>query len=259
MGLVWWARFNACMEIMKKTIISFIFAVVGVLSASAQLQFFALDDVKQVSPSQFVVRSGAQSLKVYADVYDSIRAIGAQNCLMVVYKDAKQQTITIAPKARIKYMRLAVDSVGIGANDASLVFMAGSASPYVSPNKDWRTVRPGQKVEGAVVDGFTKIIARKWHTVPRELPVTTEIPISPAPTTPVLVMNEDNRIMAATTTRTANANVNASANVNANANANADVTDELVTDFPVGQANAEAVTTPAPPAKKKVTLIRTSK
>jgi len=180
---------------MKRLISFVILVVVCALSVNAQLSFYPIDEVKQLSETQFMVRSGAQTLRLNPDVYSKVKS-NINDYLLVTYADAKQSAITVARKANIKYMVLGVDSVGIDKDGLSMVFLS-SGAVYKSANKAWLTVRPGQKVAGAFVDGETKVITRRWHTVPRESAITTAIPISPAPTEPVIILDEENKVMRA--------------------------------------------------------------
>lgn len=243
---------------MKKLVFSFVL-VVSVLSASAQLSFYPIEDVRQLSETQFMVRSGAQKLRVNPDVYSKVKS-NINDYLLVTYTDAKQSAITVARKANVKYMVLGVDSVGISEDGLSMVFLS-SGSVYKSANKAWLTVRPGQKVAGAFVDGETKVITRRWHTVPRATEITSEIPISPSPTNPVIVMDEENKIV-----RTATAPVALAMVTNPVNNGNDDE-GELMTDYPKREAaaaeaaerrigKAEPTTTSQP---KTICIVRTSK
>lgn len=180
---------------MKKVIISFVILVVSVLSASAQLSFYPIEEVRQLSETQFMVRSGSQTLRVNPDIYSKVKS-NINDYLLVTYRDSKQSAITVAKKSNIQYRVLGVDSVGISKDGLAKVFLS-SGKAYESANKAWLTVRPGQKVAGAYVDGETKVITRRWHTVPRESAITTAIPISPAPTEPVIILDEENKVMRA--------------------------------------------------------------
>lgn len=180
---------------MRKVIFSFVILVVSVLSASAQLSFYPIEEVRQLSETQFMVRSGSQTLRVNPDIYSKVKS-NINDYLLVTYRDSKQSAITVAKKSNIQYRVLGVDSVGISKDGLAKVFLS-SGKVYESANEAWLTVRPGQKVAGAYVDGETKVITRRWHTVPRETAITTAIPISPAPTTPVIILDEENKVMRA--------------------------------------------------------------
>lgn len=223
---------------MKKLVVSFVFLVVGICASAHDLMFFNIDEVKQLNETQFLVRSGAQKLRVNPDVYSKVKS-NINDYLLVTYTDAKQSAITVAKKSNIQYRVLGVDSVGISEDGLSMVFLS-SGSVYKSANKAWLTVRPGQKVAGAFVDGETKIITRRWHTVPRETAVTTEIPVSPAPTAPVIVLDEENKVMAAAPAPIAIAKAPAPAPT-ATQFLNGDDDDEeegLMTEFPKKEAAA---------------------
>ena len=230
---------------MRKVIFSFVILVVSVLSASAQLSFYPIEEVRQLSETQFMVRSGSQTLRVNPDIYSKVKS-NINDYLLVTYRDSKQSAITVAKKSNIQYRVLGVDSVGINRNGLAMVFLS-SGKVYESANEAWLTVRPGQKVAGAFVDGETKVITRRWHTVPRETAITTAIPISPAPTTPVIILDEENKVMRAAApavsapvvTRTA-APAAAPTNVNLNSDDLDDDEEGLMTEYPKREAAAAA-------------------
>lgn len=242
---------------MKRIAISLLICVVGMISASAQ-RFYEIESVTRISETRFEVKSGAQRLLVSPGIYDKVSA-NKSAYLLVTYVGTEQSVITVARRDAIQYLVLAVDSIGIDANGNSKVFLSNGKT-YVSPNKDWLTVQPGQHVAGAYIDGETKVITRKWHTVPRETALSSEIPISPAPTSPVVTLDEENKVIASATR---------SASVTSPAPVFVPVVsedgEELATDFPASEANAaanankKANPTPTQPAKPTVRIVRTSK
>jgi len=188
--------FNACKEKMKKIFLILVGVVFGVVSQAQS--FFAIDAVNRLSDTEFQVSAGAQTLRVSPYLYEKMKGHQA-DYLLVTYVGTEGSMVTVAARSQIQYMVCNVDSIGIDDTNTPLVYLS-NGRVYKSQNRDWLTVQPGQRVAACVVNGETKVLTRKWHTVPRETELTTTIPVSPAPTAPVVRLTEENKQVAPTTT-----------------------------------------------------------
>lgn len=165
--------------------------MLSTMSVSAQ-KFFEIDKVKQTGETTFMVAAGAQELQVNPLIYREVNA-NPQAYLLVIYTGEKASCITIAPKESISYVVAEVQEVK-PEGDKWLVVLS-SGMNYTSSNQDWGTVIPGQRVSYAVVNGLTKVIARRPHTVEGDVELTTKVPVSPAPTAPIVILDAENRIV----------------------------------------------------------------
>lgn len=93
---------------------------------------------------------------------------------MVDYVGEKGSARTLAHRSKVSYAVLEVDSIGLDANDVAEVYLSDK-TVYKSPNDEWLKVLKGQHVERWLVDGETKVLSH-YRTVPRETPLTTDIP-----------------------------------------------------------------------------------
>lgn len=158
-------------------------------------KFFPLTGVNQVSDSRFEAVSGAQKLGINSAIYTEVAA-NPGDYLMVVFKGTKASAITLARKDKIIYVvteLVGVDSLANG--KLRLRFSSGEKKSYGTSNMEWLAAQPGQHVSYMMIDGETKIIAYKPHTVGREVALTTTVPISPVPTEVVLPLDAENRII----------------------------------------------------------------
>ena len=166
--------------------------VVVMVTASAQ-KFYSIESVNRLSATQFEVRAGAQYLGISPYLYDRMKN-NKDAYVLVTYVGTEASAITVARRDAVTYVVCTVDSVGIDNAGNPMVFLS-NGKVYNTSNKEWLKVQPGQKVAGCVVDGETKVITRRWHTVPRETAITTAFPLSPAPTAPVVQLTAENKVV----------------------------------------------------------------
>ncbi len=177
---------------MKRIVLS-ICAIMCALSLSAQ-KFYEITSVQALpNGMDFEVSAGAQKLKVNKFDYQAISA-RPQAFFLVIYTGEKAAAITIARKSACQYVISEVLSVEPTANGKWLLKLASGLN-YTSSNQDWGTVQPGQHVGYSIVDGETKGIIRKPHTVDREVALTNEVPVSPSPSAPIIILDEENKIV----------------------------------------------------------------
>ncbi len=163
------------------------------MSLSAQ-RFYEITSVQAMSNGvDFEVAAGAQKLKVNKFDYQAIAA-QPQAFFLVIYTGEKAAAITIARKSACQYVISEVLSVEPTESGKWLLKLASGLN-YTSSNQDWGTVQPGQHVSYSIVDGETKGIIRKPHTVGRDVALTDKVPVSPAPSAPIIILDEDNRIV----------------------------------------------------------------
>jgi len=166
-----------------------------VMSLSAQkLYFLEISGVKAMpSGTEFLVWSGAQSLKVNKFDFEEVSAAPSAFYL-VVYVDDKVNTITVARKSACQYVISEVLGVEPAANGKWLLKLTSGLN-YTSSNQDWGTVQTGQHVLYAVIDGQTKKIVCKPRTVSREDALVSAPVASAAPAAPILLLDGENRIV----------------------------------------------------------------
>ena len=176
-----------------KRIFCFFCALCAVMCLSAQ-KFYEITDCKALpNGMDFEVAAGAQKLKVNKFDFEAIAA-QPQAFFLVIYTGEKAAAITIARKTACQYVVSEVISVEPAANGKWLLKLASGLN-YTSSNQDWGKIQPGQHVGYAIVDGETKGIVRKPHTVGREVALTDKVPVSPTPTAPIIILDAENKIV----------------------------------------------------------------
>lgn len=148
-------------------IVCVVFAVAG----NAQ-QVFKLDKVVKDGLS-FTAYAGDKALPISPFLYKRLKAEPAAY-VMVDYQGENGSARTLAHRSKVSYAVLEVDSIGLDANDVAEVYLSDK-TVYKSPNDEWLKVLKGQHVERWLVDGETKILTH-YRTVPRETPLTTDLP-----------------------------------------------------------------------------------
>lgn len=169
-------------------------AIMCTMSLSAQLLFYPITEVRADSNGMdFQVKAGEQPFLVSKFDYQQIVA-APQDFLLVLYIGEEASTITVARKSACQYVVSEVLSVE-PAEGGKWLLKLTSGLQYTSSNQGWGKVQVGQHVSYAIIDGETKQIIRRPHTVSRDVAVTDQLPISQAPSAPVLVLDEHNRIV----------------------------------------------------------------
>lgn len=178
---------------MKRIVLSIVCAIMCAMSLSAQ-KFYEITDMN-ASPNgmDFEVSAGAQKLKVNKFDFEAIAA-QPRAFYLVIYTGEKAAAITIARKSACQYVISEVLSVEPTESGKWLLKLASGLN-YTSSNQDWGNVQPGQHVGYSIVDGETKGIIRKPHTVGREVALTNEVPVSPSPAAPIIILDAENRIV----------------------------------------------------------------
>ena len=178
-----------------KRMVFFCALICAVMSLSAQkLYFLEISGAKPMpNGTEFVVSAGAQSLKVNKFDFKEVFA-APTSFYLVVLVDDKVNTITLARKTACQYVVAEVIGVEPAANGKWLIKL-GSGLNYTTSNQDGGTVQTGQHVLYAVIDGQTKKIVCKPRTVSREDALVSAPVASAAPAAPILLLDEENRIV----------------------------------------------------------------
>lgn len=156
---------------MRKIFCTLITCVVFAVAAQAQ-QVFKLDKVVK-DGLQFTAYAGDKALPISPFLYKRLKAEPA-GYVMVDYVGENGSARTLAHRSKVSYAVLSVDSVGLDDQDVAEVYLSDN-TVYKSQNDEWLKVLKGQHVERWLVDGDTKVLSH-YRTVPRETPLTTDIP-----------------------------------------------------------------------------------
>lgn len=167
---------------MKKIAAILMCVVISVLSANAQ-KVFNLQSVQKVGNGFYVTATNGQQKAISPYTYKQVKK-AVQDYVLVTYDGEQISDWTLAHKSKVSHIIFVVDSIGYNEDaDVAEVFIRNGdlRTKYESPNEVWLKVNKGQHVEAWYIDGITKIIEH-WRTVPRDVPLTTEVPIEAATT-----------------------------------------------------------------------------
>jgi len=162
----------------------FLICVVFAVAAQAQ-QVYKIDKVVK-DGLKFTAYAGDKALPISPFLYKRLKAEPAAYVL-VDYVGENGSARTLAHRSKVSYAVLEVDSIGLDDQDVAEVYLSDK-TVYKSPNDEWLKVLKGQHVERWLVDGETKILTH-YRTVPRETPLTTDIPYTVAVVTTPTVTN----------------------------------------------------------------------
>jgi len=176
---------------MFKKIFLFVALVSATMSLSAQ-KFYEIEDGKMLTDEVGVVSAGAQELRLYRDLFDEV-AKAPQHYYLVVFVGEKACAITVARKSACSYV--VTEVVAVEQTGEKYVVKLANNVNYTTSNSDWATVLPGQHVAYAVIDGETKGIARRPHVVSRDVALTNAVPVSPAPSKPIIILDSENKVI----------------------------------------------------------------
>ncbi|MBQ7632572.1 MAG: hypothetical protein IJS88_00470 [Alphaproteobacteria bacterium] len=178
---------------MKRIFCFFCALCAVVMSLSAQ-KFFEITKIQKLSETEFKISAGHQELRLNPVVYNRV-ANAPSAYVLAVYTGEKASMITVVRKADIQYVVTEVVSVEKKEDKWSISLSGGKFDIYTSSNPDWETVQPGQHVAYCTFVGETKALAVKPHVVSREVALTDNAPISPAPTAPIIILDKENKII----------------------------------------------------------------
>ena len=156
---------------MRKIFCTLITCVVFAVAAQAQ-QVYKLDRAVR-DGLRFIVYAGDKSLPISPFLYKKLKEEPA-GYFLIDYQGENGSARTLVHRTKVSYAVLEVDSIGLDENDVAEVYLSDKTI-YKSPNNEWLKVQIGQHVERWLVDGETKIIVH-YRTVPREIPLTTDLP-----------------------------------------------------------------------------------
>jgi hypothetical protein len=154
--------------------------VFSVLSVNAQ-KVCNLVSVEKIGNGFYVKATNGEQKAISPYTYKQVKK-ALNDYYMVTYDGEQVSDWTLAHKSKVSHIIFEVDSIGYNEDsDVSEVFLSNGElrTKYESPNEVWLKVNKGQHVESWYIDGITKIIEH-WRTVPRETPLTTEVPIEAA-------------------------------------------------------------------------------
>ena len=163
-----------------KKIILIASVVFSVLSVNAQ-KVFNLQSVQKVGNGFYAKATNGEQKPISPYTYKQVKK-AVQDYVLVTYDGEQVSDWTLAHKSKVSHIIYVVDSIGYNEDaDVAEIFIRNGdlRMKHESPNEVWLKVNKGQHVESWYIDGLTKIIEH-WRTVPRDVPLTTEVPIEAA-------------------------------------------------------------------------------
>ena len=160
------------------------------MATGLKAQVFEISEITPINEKISEVKAGAQSLRVNHIVRDSIVANPGKYLLAVaVYKS--KRLITVVSRNNISWR--VTEVLSVEPDDNKWLVKLSNGVNYLTSNPEWKTVIPGQHVCYSHIKGETEEWTYLPHTVGRDVPLTKEVQISPAPTKPIIVLDEENK------------------------------------------------------------------
>lgn len=156
---------------------------------------FDLTKTEWIDSEHMKVWAGAQSLVLNHVTSDSVAA-KPQDYFLAVYKGEDAEGVTVVKKSRVLFVVAEVTKIESTADGRWTVTLdRGRMKTYTSSDPEWGTVLVGQRVSYFKIEGETKRFTGIPYTVDENTPLTTEISVSPAPTSPIIPLDNKNRII----------------------------------------------------------------